>query len=541
MKTRTLTIGLFSLLLIAGMIIAGCTTSGAQAGTVPNPPAVTQASSQVAADSATGTGRMLKFGELWLITGYDPMNSGVFITEKAIVTETLIGATEDFRLTPLLATSWNQTSPTTWEFRLRDGVKFHNGRPMTANEVKFSLDRAAKLNAQNRQFMDYSSSRVIDPLTIEITTNKPNPILPAALHYPNMAVIHPDSLNAQGNFTTPIGTGAMVFDSFDKQTRTFTVKKNPAYWGGPVKLEGMIITGIPDSNARALAIEKGEVDFTVDVPMNEVKRVDALNGVNVKTYLTPRVYRMIPNLNRPALQDKRVRQAISLAINRTDIVNDVLYGVGAPAKGIFIPQMEWSNRNLDVLPYDPVKARALLAEAGYSDMNGDGIVEKDGKPLTINLVSAQERPGLPPMSEAIGASLKKIGIDAKVEIMASAASTERQNAGNYDLIMSPSNIAMIPDPAYVIDTWYSSNGASNIGKYRNATLDALIEDAKQTTDKPERYKKFNSIEAFAYDEMIVIPIADYGVTIAQKDTVTGYVFDPTAHDLRMDRNMAVTG
>lgn len=541
MKTKTLTLVLLVFLLIAGMFIAGCTTLDAQASPASNAPAVTPASSQAAAHSAAGTGRMLKFGELWLITGYDPMNSGVFITEKAIVTESLIGATEDFKLTPLLATSWDQTSPTTWEFKLRNDVKFHNGQPMTANEVKFSLDRAANLNEKNRQFMDYSASRIIDPHTIEITTNKPNPILPAALHYPNMAIIHPDSLNAQGDFTTPIGTGAMVFDSFDKQTRTFIVKKNPNYWGGPVKLEGMIITGIPDSNARALAIEKGEVDFTVDVPMNEVKRVDALNGVNVKTYLTPRVYRFLVNFERTPLQDKRVRQAISLAINRADIVNDVLYGVGAPAKGVFIPQMEWSNKNLDVLPYDPVKAKALLAEAGYKDTNGDGIVEKDGKPLTIDIVSAQERPGLPPMCEVIGDSLKKIGIDAKVEIMASAASSDRQKAMNYDLLMSPSNIAMIPDPSYVIDTWYSSNGASNGGKYKNVTLDALIEDAKQTTDKTERYKKFNNIEAFVYDEMIIIPIADYGVTIAMKDTVTGYKFDPTAHDLRMDADMSVTG
>jgi peptide/nickel transport system substrate-binding protein len=145
------------------------------------------------------------------------------------------------------------------------------------------------------------------------------------------------------------------------------------------------------------------------------------------------------------------------------------------------------------------------------------------------------------MSEAIGSSLKKIGIDAKVEIMASAASTDRQKAGSYDLIMSPSNIAMIPDPSYVISTWYRSDGISNSGNYKNATLDALIDDATQTTDKTERYHKFNDLEAFVYDEMISIPIADYGVTIAKKDTVTGYTFDPTAHDLRMDANMTVTG
>ncbi len=535
MTTRTHFTCLLLFLLIAGTVIAGCTNTGTQAGTaVQNRTTTTQA-------ALAGEEQPLKFGELWLITGFDPMNSGVFITEKAIVTEALIGADQDFKLIPNLATTWRRTSPVTWEIALRENVSFHNGQPMTASEVKFSLDRAARLNAQNRQFMDYDSSRVIDAHTIEITTSKPNPILPEALHYPNMAIIHPDSLDAAGNFTTPIGTGPMVFDSFDQQTRTFTVKRNPHWWGGPVQLPGMVMTGIPDSNARALAIEKGEVDFTVDVPMNEVQRLNDLPGVTVDTYLTPRVYRMVVNFQRPALQDKRVRQAISLAINRDDIVDHVLYNVGAPARGLYIPSMAWFNTSMQALPYDPEKAKALLAEAGYRDTNGDGIVEKDGRPFTIDLVSAQERPGLPPMSEAIGQYLKEIGIDARVEIMASAASTDRQKAMNYDLLMVPANIAMIPDPGYIIDTWFRTDGYANSGKYSNPTLDARIDDAKQTDDLKERYAKFNKIEADIYDEMISIPLADYGVTIAHKDTVTGYRFDPTAHDLRMDANMTLTG
>lgn len=542
MKTRIVIVYLLVFLLGAGILSTGCTTTGAQATLASDAPALSRDSAVPGTDAGSaGTGKMLKFGELWLITGYDPAKDGVFITEKAIVTEALIAANENFQLVPNLATSWKQTSPTTWEVRLRDGVKFHNGQPMTATEVKFSLDRSVQLNSANGVLMDYKSCRIIDPLTIEITTNKPNPILPEALHYPNMAIIHPDSLDTTGKFIKPIGTGAMVFDSFDPQTRTLTVKKNPGYWGGPVKLEGMIMTGIPDANARALAIEKGEVDFTVDVPMNEVKRVDALNGVNVETYLTPRVYRMVVNFNREPLQDKRVRQAISLAINRTDIVNDVLYGVGGPARGIYIPKMAWFNQDLQPLPYDPVKARALLGEAGYRDANGDGIVEKNGKPLTIDLVSAQERPGLPPMAEAIGDSLKKIGIDTKVEIMASAASTDRQKAGSYDLVMSPSNIAMVPDPSYIMEQWYMTDGYQNYGKYSNKTLDAQIQDAKETANLKDRYAKFNALEVYVLDELITIPVADYGCTIVKKDSVTGYVFDPTAHDLRMDANMTFSG
>lgn len=527
MRNRTLILGVMAFLLVAGAIIAGCTTTSAQPG--------------AASSQATTGAKILKMGDLSAITSLDPVYAGVFISEKAIVTESLVGATQDFRLIPYLAASWEQESPTVWIFHLRNDIKFHNGQPLTADEVKFSLDRVVKLDARSRSMMEISATEVVDAHTLRITTNKPNPILPAVLHYPNMAIIHPDSLKADGTFDKPIGTGPMMYGSFNDQTRVFTVEKNPDYWGGNVLLDGIVFTSIPDHNSRTLAIEKGEIDFTVDIPYNEVDRVDALPGINVEKFLTPRVYRLIVNFDHSFLEDVRVRQAISLSINRTDIVENVLYGVGAPAKGIFLPTMAWSNKNLDPLPYDPNKARQLLAEAGYVDTNGDGIVEKEGKSLVLNLISGNNRPGLPPMAETIAADLKAIGIQTRVEIMTSAAATERLNAGSYDLNLIAANIAMVPDPAYIVINWFRSDGPDNNGHYRNATLDALINDASQTTGLDERYAKFNRIEADVNELLPTIPIADYGVAIVKKDSVTGYVFDPTAHDFRLDYNIFLTG
>jgi len=543
MKTKTLSIVLLVFLLIVGIFIAGCTTTKAPVSSALNTPAVTEAgSSQTSSASATQAStspKILRMADLSAITSIDPASAGVFVTEKSMVTEVLVGATQDFVLTPKLATSWKQTSPTTWVFKLRDDVKFHNGKPLTANEVKFSLDRVAKIDARSRSMMDYNKSRVVDDHTIEVTTNKPNPILPAVIHYSNMAVIHPDSLNAQGNFSIPVGTGPMMYDSFDQQTRVFTVKKNPDYWGGKVSLDGIVFTAVPDHNSRTLAIEKGEIDFTVDLPYNEAARIDALPGINVEKYLTPRVYRLVVNFNHAPLQDIRVRQAISLAINRTDIVENVLYGVGQPAKGFFLPSMSFGNKNLKELPYDPVKAKALLAEAGYKDTNGDGIVEKDEKPLTINIVTGNNRPGLSPISETVGSDLKAIGIQPKVEIMASAASTDRVNAGSYDLTLVAQNIAMVPDPGYILPNWFREKGPDNVGHYKNATIEAMIDDAWGTTDENERLTKWNRIEADVYDQLPIIPVADYGVLIVKKDTVKGYKFDPTAHDFALDYTITI--
>ncbi|MFA5268151.1 MAG: ABC transporter substrate-binding protein [Methanoregula sp.] len=541
MKTRTLTVCLLVFLLVAGIFIAGCTTTSAQAGTGSSAPAVTQAgSSQGAVAQSSSSPKILRMADLSAITSIDPASSGVFVTEKAMITEPLVGATQDFVLTPKLASSWKQTSPTTWEFKLRDDVKFHNGKPMTASEVKFSLDRTSKENSQSRQMADYKSSRVIDDHTIEVTTNRNNPILPAVLHYSNFGIIHPDSLNAQGNFSIPVGTGPMMYDSFDQQTRVFTVKKNPDYWAGTVKLDGVVFSSVPDHSSRTLAIEKGDIDFTVDLPYNEAERIDALPGINVEKYLTPRVYILYVNFDRAPLQDLRLRKALSLAINRTDIVNHVLYGVGQPARGFFLPSMSFGNKNLDELQYDPVKAKALLAEMGYKDTNGDGIVEKDGQPLTIDLITATNRPALAPMLETIGSDLKAIGIQPKVEVMASAAQTDRVTARTYDLQLVASNIAMVPDPGYILPNWFKSNGPTNSGKWKNATMDAEIDDAFHTADDKERLGKWNKIEADAYDLLPVIPVADYGVLIVKKDTVQGYKFDPTAHDYALGYEITIT-
>lgn len=539
MKTKAFIVCLLVFLLVAGTLIAGCTTNSAKPAAGSSTPAVTQASAASATQASTSP-KILRMADLSAITSIDPASSGVFVTEKAMVTEPLVGATQDFVLTPKLATSWKQTSPTTWEFKLRDDVKFHNGQPMTANEVKFTLDRTCNLNAASREMADYKSSRVIDDHTIEVTTNTNIPILPAILHYSNFGIIHPDSLNAQGNFSIPVGTGPMMYDSFDQQTRVFTVKKNPDYWAGTVKLDGVVFSSVPDHNSRTLAIEKGDIDFTVDLPYNEAERIDALPGINVEKYLTPRVYVLYVNFDRAPLQDLRLRQALSLAINRTDIVNHVLYGIGQPAKGFFLPSMSFGNKNLEQLPYDPVKAKALLAEMGYKDTNGDGIVEKDGQPLTINLITATNRPALSPMAETIGSDLKAIGIQSKVEVMASAAGNDRVSAGTYDLNLVANNIAMVPDPGYILPKWFKSTGDTNKGHYKNATLDAQIDDAMHTVDDKERLAKWNKVESDAYDLLPIIPVADYGVLIVKKDTVQGYKFDPTAHDYALDYEITIT-
>ena len=514
--------GLFLILVLtAGILAAGC-TSTVPSGDLKN---------------------TLIVGEMWHVSSIDPGDGhggGTFITEKAIVTETLVGANTDFSLVPALATGWRQLDETTWEFDLRKGVMFHNGEEMTAEIVKFSLEQIARNSPSTAALLDYRSCDAVNRYTIRIHTKTLNPLVPGVLHYPDTAIIHPDSYDAAGKFTKPIGTGPMQLESFNEQTGEVVVVKNRDWWGGEPSLDRMIIRGYESPATRAMLAESGEVDFTVDPPYSEVERLAAIDGIHVEKYNTPRIYKLDVNLNRPPMDDKNVRKAISHAIDRDGIVDNVLYGVGSPAGGVFLPTMTWANTSLKPYTYDPALAKQYLAKSGWTDTNGDGYVDRDGKNLKVKIVTYTERPGLPPMLEAISANLKSIGIEVETLSMENSALTAAMADGTWDLYLAAYNLAMVPDPEYVLKSWYTTTGTSNKAGYSNPEVDRMIVEGHDIGDLDERYNHFRRIEAIVYDDLPTINVAYYGVAIVMKDDIKGYKFDPTAHDYRIDPFMSIS-
>jgi peptide/nickel transport system substrate-binding protein len=539
-KRSPLFILLIILLTCSFLVISGCSSteeneekeavSGAELASG------SDAASQAEGNSEDNT---LVLGEMWEIDSINTIDGdgGTLICEKAAVTETLVGANEDFSLKPGLATSWEQLDENTWEFKLRENVTFHDGSPMTAKEVKFTLEKVIAANSKVASMLKVDTIEVVDNYTFKIKTAEINPILPGILHYPDTAIISPTSFDEAGEFVKPVGTGPYKFESFDEQTRILTVVKNENWWGGEVGLDKMILKGIPDPNTRAMAIENGEVDFTVDVPYSETDRIDAIDGITVEKYKTPRVYKLDINLKHEPLEDVRVRQAMSYAIDRYEITEHVLYNVGEAAAGPFLPTMVWANKSLSPYTRDLEKADELLTAAGWVDTDGDGIRDKDGEPLKINLMTYSARPGLPPMAEAMAAQLREAGIDVETEVMEMGSIDDRKEKGDWDLYLAAYNIAMVPDPEYILTNWYMTNGTDNGPGYSNPEVDALITEARKITDLEERYKKFNDVEAIVNEEQPMIIVAYYGCAIVKKDYVKGYVFDPTAHDYRINAGM----
>jgi peptide/nickel transport system substrate-binding protein len=496
----------------------------------------------VGTDDSIDGEKVLIVGEMWRVSSVNPSDghdSGTFVTEKAIMTETLVGANDNFELTPNLAINWTWISDTCWEFKLREGVMFHNGDEMTASDVKTSLDNTVKLSPNTARLMSYDHAEVVDKYTIRIYTTEMNPLVPGVLHYPDTAIISNTSYDTNGNFISPIGTGPMKIESFNEQTGELVVVKNTNWWGGEPGFDKMIIREYENPSTRAMMIENGDINFTTDPPYSDVDRLDALSGIHVEKYNTSRLYKLDVNLAHETMADLNVRKAISHAIDRTGIVDNVLYGVGTPAGGVFLPNMTWSNKSLTPYSYDPVLAKHYLKNADWIDTNGDGYADKNGKNLHVKIYTYTERPGLPSMLEAISANLKTIGIEVEEISMESSAVNATMADDNWDLYLSAMNLAMVPDPEYVLKSWYTTTGTGNKSGYSNMDVDRLIVEGHYINDLDKRYDHFREIEEIVYNELPTINIAYYGVAIVMKDTIIGYKFDPTAHDYRIDPFMTI--
>ena len=491
-------------------------------------------------DDSSGDEKVLVLGEMWGITSIDPVLDGTTVTEKMIATETLIGSNDKFELQPNLASSWKQVNDTVWEFKLREDVKFHNGKEMTATEVKASLEKSIELSPTIAALLTCDKIVVIDKYTFQIHTTELNPLVAGALHYPSTAIFAPETYDSSGKLVEIIGTGPMKMESFNSQTGEVILVKNEDWWGGMPNIDKLIIRGYSNPATRAMMIETGSVDMTFDPPYSEVNRLDAMNGIYVEKYDTPRLYKFDVNLNHPNMADLNVRKAITHAIDRNGIVDNVLYGVGSPAGGVFLPSMAWANTDLKPYSYDPTLAKEYLAQSGWTDTNGDGYVDKNGETLRIKMYTYIERPGLPPMQEAVAANLKSIGIAVEETTLENTALSTAMADGTWDLYLSATNLAMVPDPEYVLKGWYTSNGTSNTGNYSNPVVDQMILEGHSISDINERYDHFRQIEKIVYDDLSTINVAYYGVAIVMKDNVTGYVFDPTAHDYKIDPFMTIT-
>lgn len=439
--------------------------------------------------------------------------------------EPLLTRERDGSLQPALATAWEMDAdPTVWRFTLREGVRFHDGQLLSADDVVFSLNRARAASSDMKSWLATVAEIVkVDARTITLRTYRVNPILPNYLvhvHILNAAWAQANQAllpQAPGQASSPYaethenGTGPYRLVSREPDRRTVLTRFD-GYWGRaqfPFAVSDIIWLPIGNPATRTSALLAGEVDFLQDVPVQDVARLDRQTGVRVTRGTENRTVFFGFNLGEKSrrgghaakqnpLADRRVRQAFNLAIDRINIVRAVMRGMGQATMFIVPPSVHGYAQALDMVPVpDPAAARALLAEAGYPA--GFDLVMNCPNDRYINDEA---------VCVAVAGMLARIGVRATVESRPSAVHFGTVLKREADFWLYGWNAPTL-DSAYMLDSLYHSSdgayGGANFTGYADEAIDASIESLS-TADRAGRDATLRSIWTRANQDLVYLPL-----------------------------------
>jgi peptide/nickel transport system substrate-binding protein len=453
--------------------------------------------------------------------------SNGWYTSEAGVTETLFVLGFDMNLKPWLAETFKNISPLVWEIKLKKGIRFHDNTPMNASAVKWSIGRiidkkSEVFNKRIQGLLDIKTITVKDNFTLVFETHKPNAAFLYDLTSPDTAIIGPGS-----NKDKIIATGPFVLEKVIPNEQMI-VSRFENYWGGKAKLAKVYLKIIKNPSTRMLAFEAGQLDLVTNFPENDTKRIESRKDARIIHKPTNRLCFFFVRVADGPLADSRIREAINYAINRQEIVDAVLVGMGGKVGASVFPKiLPWNNPSLKPYPYDPAKASKLLAEAGAKDSNGDGILEIGGRPLLLNLWTYEVRASLKPTLELVQAQLAKVGIAAKLKVTKkSSPINQAMKKGQVHLNLQMWNVAPQGDPDYFISNIFTGDAGSNFMGYHNPELDTLTRKGKVTFDLKERKKIYDRIQEIIFDESPVIVLFHKSMVSATYDYVENYRIHP---------------
>lgn len=456
------------------------------------------------AGPALSQGKQITIARQVSTTAMDPG----FLREAATIVDnifdTLVMRDKDMRLVPGLAESWTAIDDTTWEFKLRRGVKFHNGEDFNADAVKFTIDRIIDPAAKSPTLSYIRTVRgveVVDPYTVRIKTNGADPLLPTRMSRYPAYIVPPAYVKDVGKdvfASKPVGTGAYKFVQFVPDQHVI-LEANPNYWRGKPAIGRVTWRTIPDGTARLTALITGEVDLIESVPVDlapMVKQSPDVDLVQVKNGgLT--IYLGLVMGEKP-LDNLKVRQALDMAIDRESIVANVLQGM-ATVKGTQVGPADFGYLAIPPTKYDPAKAKALLAEAGFPD----------GFSIKLQATKRYMKDG--EVAQAIAQQFGDIGVKAGLEVLDWSVYVQQvPRKGPIFMLGWGSTQTLDADAAiYAIMKTGEPYSTASI-----PALDKVLDESRQIVDPAKRKTVLDNIQKLAAEQ---VPL----LTLYQEDSLYG--------------------
>jgi len=416
----------------------------------------------------------------------------------------------------------------TYTFYLRKGVRWHDGQPFTADDVIYSFERIQdpKVEAPHLRvyYADVEKVEKLDDYTVRFITKKPYflalsvcgtiPLIPKHLYKEG------EDFNSDPIGRSPMGMGPYKFVEW-KTNKHIVLERNEDYWGSKPAIKRIEFQIVGDDTVAFQLLKKGELDFGGIRPVQWVKQTDSekfLSQYGKYRYLLPGFNYIGWNNRSPFFSDKRVRMAMTYLVDRQKLLEKINYGQGKVVESPFFQESPQYNNKLVPRQYDPAKAKELLAEAGWNDSDGDGMLDRDGKKFEFTFLYPSGSKFSERVAPILKEELKKVGIEMGIERMEWAAFLDRVQAKKFDATALGWSTGFEDDPYQI---WHSSQAkeekGSNFISFENEEADHLIEAAREEFDVTKRNALYHRFQEILYEEQpYTFLFSSYSLVVVSK-------------------------
>lgn len=444
------------------------------------------------------------------------------------ISENLYRLDENIEPQPWIAESVETPDENTWVFTIRDGVTFSNGKTVDAKAVKACFERTYEKNERADSTLKIKSMEA-DGMKFTIVTPEPNPTLLNDLCDPLLGIY--DATEEPDEELGVSCTGPYVATSFTAMTDV-KMRANENYWGGAPKADTVELKIIDDQDALDMALANGEIDLIAQKTANGASKFTDTSKYTTDTVTTTRANFLSFNLKTEGLDDLAVRQAINYCIDREGYADVVYQGFATPCYGIYPDNLAFGGTdglNLTVDSYDADKAKEILADAGYQDTDGDGILDKDGVNLSFKVLTYSYNDNCIQLADMLQAELSQIGIELSIETQ--DVLDDPLASGDFDLAILNYAMAPIGTPSYFINMLFTTGASNNYGGYSNEKVDALAAEIGTTSDNDKVVSLTRELEQQVLDDMPFAFVADQQLIFVYSNKVKGVQINPTEYYL----------
>ncbi|MEQ4521971.1 ABC transporter substrate-binding protein [Nocardioides kribbensis] len=442
-------------------------------------------------------------------SGLSPLSDDAFKLSRWSTAETLVTLDDEGGALPGLATSWEQADDLTWRFAVRDGVTFHDGTELTAEQAAASLTAAAEASPPPRILDGVTLTAEADGDTLVVTTGEPDPLVPQRLSSPQLAVLAASAYAPDGT-VSPVGTGTGPYELTEVAgTAGATLERFDDYWGEPAQAAGLDVSYVPDGTARAAALRTGEADVVEAVPVGQLTQIDP---ALIHEVPMPRTNTLYLNTSEGPFADPAVRAAAREAIDRARLVADVYEGRADEAEGLLGPAIPWA---------------ADLRDDTYAELLGERPEPAQVDGVEISLGTFTDRAELPEVAVLLEQELEAVGFEVEQDVREYQFIEADALDGAFDaFILSRATVLDSGDPVAYLYSDFACEGSFNIAQLCDEDVDAALEEAAALPVGPERQAATMAVEALVLGADAVVPLLHERVVQGESERVEDALRDP---------------